>query len=135
MTQGELSHGKSLPSVLPWMLEMLYRKMRNVCFLLLSFQKKILYVRYHPLERVALSSTVWHALTYPDDKQYQSFTESPGSLADCCKLLIVSSEFRNILSFLSSLWERKTEILISRVKRSIKQPSSTMTHKLLLILN
>jgi len=54
------------------------------------------------LERATLSSKVHQALRYPDDKQYQPFAEGLGSLADCWKLLIMPSEFTNVLSFSSS---------------------------------
>lgn len=104
------------------MLGVLYRKMRNIFFLLLSFPKKFYMCSIILLERAALSSSVCQALRYPGDKWYQPFTESPGSLADCWKLLIMPSEFRNVLSFSSSLGERKTEFLITRGKRNAKQP-------------
>lgn len=97
LMQGELSYGKWLPSVLPWMLGMLYRKIRKLFFLLLSFHKNFYMRSILLLERAVLSSVVCQALRYPGDKQYQPFTESHGSLPDSWKLLIMSSEFRNIL--------------------------------------
>lgn len=104
-------------------LECFIEKWETFFFLLLSFQKKMYMcsiILVERAERAALSSTVHQTLRCPGDKRYQPFAGSPASLTDCWELLIMSSQFRKVLSFSSSFWGRKTEILI-KTKRKKKR--------------
>lgn len=66
------------------------------------------------LVNAALSSMVSQTLQCPGDKHHHPSPGSPVRQTDCKELLTISSEFRNVLSFSSSFWERKAETLINK---------------------